>query len=1584
MQKKYLQEAEKYAKQNQRRRIWRKIVRVMACVVVFCTTYALILPAITQEKTQCGLSEHTHSESCYKKIEAESVAVLACTYESLGVHVHTSECYDSGNHLICGQADFVVHVHDGACVDASGVLACRIPEIPEHEHTDSCYAIEKAELTHVHEDACYGTERGELICKTAETDGHTHGESCFTQGELVCQIPEQEGHTHGEECSETVLVCSLEVEPHVHGEGCYQQKVCELSEDETHTHSEECCGSILVCDLTEQPHTHTDGCYETHFLCDLPETEGHTHGTDCYESIMTCELSEEPAHQHTDECYEMVSVLVCGLEEGTASAAEAETQESVEPELICGKQEIRLHCHDSVLCYAGSAEEGSLICTELAVSEHVHDESCYVTEEVALTDVDTLTCTLMEGHVHAEECYDEAGTLICTETENHVHGDMCYGTWVLSCELPEHTHTQTCYPETEYQCGLDSHTHTDTCFDSEENLICALTEHIHTEACIQSETLPMILMSESGGNGELKIKLFYDSADEENTNYPDGVSFYTESNMAGYLKIYPENMTESEMPQNVTVTLKLPKIYLEKNSVKIPEFISQSPHTISEVAEEGEYYVVSVHFDSYLQMEVVTLPFTMSFLDRETPDNYKLPVHATITYDGFEGSQTENLIYKPLYDPWEIVKYVNSNQIPAFAEDGASALVTANEPDGNPYLGDDTYAAFQFLINGVTSAGSYVTDINNRRNLCEITITDTLPTYEHVDGTTRIAVFDAEKNPGWVLSEDGITVSKTYSGNKTRECTDQITADTLYLRFPGAKMEIKTVEKGGTILTYQDVELDNAVSMVGTPSNMAEGETKPSDDDTLRFYMSTLVPADGNFTKSNGITEIYDGYSYKANEFQWNLVLSNPTAQDFCNVVIHDNSIVAEDPENTDPSLDERLKFVRLESGACMFQDSSLTLREVIDYVLFYTDSGETVTYTVDQLDWHNSSYFELIPDESKVFTAFEIYCKDSYQMKMHEILAFSAYTVFKDPNASHYDEADNSNNFFPNRATATYTYPVSNTTMMAWLTSQSQFHINPSSEDVAVEKEDYYWFFIDSYNVGDKVLFVVYPTGKLDDSKVYGDVQLVDLLPPGTSYVQGSWYYNPTYNTPNKTDYPFIDFVTGVEVQENYHNSGRTALIFHMDGNLLREKMAQWPGERYPVELYFQVRVEPDITSGQHFNHVYLVGDNLDTYKKEINYELDVYDLNNNGVTDEKIAHAQAPFTVKAAKAMYSEKFIKHANAASWTKQTLKLQVGSEFDYLLKMTNATDTARAGLVMFDTLPRIGDQNIFQSGARNSEFTVQLRDAITPPEGYQVYYTTNTGVYGMTMDTAVKDDSLWTQEIADYAQVTAFKIVANEGTVVASSASVSVQVPAKVVDVLDDASMALLHSKAPEEHDTGTVTSLIATNTFGYWTSDSTEAKESNPVSVRINFAGFRVKKVDSESGNGLLGAEFELKDLRGNVLQTVTSDELGIVQFNDLPAGTYILTETKAPAGYYTPNVSMRVKIEFNALTMDYTVTFTGDYQGSGSVSDPLIVKNRSGVELPNTGGAGTTTYTMAGLVLMLFSMAYLLYRPKARRREEF
>jgi LPXTG-motif cell wall-anchored protein len=47
-----------------------------------------------------------------------------------------------------------------------------------------------------------------------------------------------------------------------------------------------------------------------------------------------------------------------------------------------------------------------------------------------------------------------------------------------------------------------------------------------------------------------------------------------------------------------------------------------------------------------------------------------------------------------------------------------------------------------------------------------------------------------------------------------------------------------------------------------------------------------------------------------------------------------------------------------------------------------------------------------------------------------------------------------------------------------------------------------------------------------------------------------------------------------------------------------------------------------------------------------------------------------------------------------------------------------------------------------------------------------------------------------------------------------------------------------------------------------------------------------------------------------------------------------------------------------------------------------LVNKEVIGYVLPETGGAGTQMYTMAGLLLMLTSAAYLMYIHTKRRKE--
>lgn len=69
---------------QKRRKIWHKVVSFMAAVVVFCTTYALILPAITLEKQLiCTIDdiEHVHDETCYSSSQQEEVVQRVYTYE---------------------------------------------------------------------------------------------------------------------------------------------------------------------------------------------------------------------------------------------------------------------------------------------------------------------------------------------------------------------------------------------------------------------------------------------------------------------------------------------------------------------------------------------------------------------------------------------------------------------------------------------------------------------------------------------------------------------------------------------------------------------------------------------------------------------------------------------------------------------------------------------------------------------------------------------------------------------------------------------------------------------------------------------------------------------------------------------------------------------------------------------------------------------------------------------------------------------------------------------------------------------------------------------------------------------------------------------------------------------------------------------------------------------------------------------------------------------------------------------------------------------------------------------------------------
>lgn len=361
MKKDALQGAEKYTKAHQRKKRWYRVVTGLACVVVFCTVYALILPAITMEKGACEIPEHTHSEACYTQVTSATRTEPVCTIESLNLHQHDDTCYGSEGNLTRGYADFVVHQHDSACYDENGNLWCPLPEIETHEHTGSCYAVPETDApeVHTHTDDCYTVERGELICTESTEPAHVHTDDCYTETsalvceedhehtescyettrELTCGDTEEPVHQHTDQCYEQIktLICELPTEPAEETEPAEPELICEEKEIILHTHEpyespeDPGCydddGNLICGKIQVLKHQHTDACFETveepadteALTCTLPEDEKHTHTALCYGTWeLTCDMEE---HTHTEAC-------IAAEETGKTEVAE----ETTEPE----------------------------------------------------------------------------------------------------------------------------------------------------------------------------------------------------------------------------------------------------------------------------------------------------------------------------------------------------------------------------------------------------------------------------------------------------------------------------------------------------------------------------------------------------------------------------------------------------------------------------------------------------------------------------------------------------------------------------------------------------------------------------------------------------------------------------------------------------------------------------------------------------------------------------------------------------------------------------------------------------------------------------------------------------------------------------------------------------------------------------------------------------------------------------------------------------------------------------------------------------------------------------------------------------
>ncbi|MBF6978134.1 SpaH/EbpB family LPXTG-anchored major pilin [Aerococcaceae bacterium zg-BR22] len=163
------------------------------------------------------------------------------------------------------------------------------------------------------------------------------------------------------------------------------------------------------------------------------------------------------------------------------------------------------------------------------------------------------------------------------------------------------------------------------------------------------------------------------------------------------------------------------------------------------------------------------------------------------------------------------------------------------------------------------------------------------------------------------------------------------------------------------------------------------------------------------------------------------------------------------------------------------------------------------------------------------------------------------------------------------------------------------------------------------------------------------------------------------------------------------------------------------------------------------------------------------------------------------------------------------------------------------------------------------------------------------------------------------------------------------------------------------------------NTVTVNPNDKTDAP---PKTAKFYSGQITIKKVD-ENKKALIGAKFVVQNESSYLQETeneghkwvadkkdatvYTTDEDGIVTISGLKAGNYKITETEAPAGY-------------NLLKEPTKVDLTVE---QGGLIKTTTIVNKKGVELPSTGGMGTTIFYVIGGTLVVGAVVFLVAKRK-------
>ena len=144
----------------------------------------------------------------------------------------------------------------------------------------------------------------------------------------------------------------------------------------------------------------------------------------------------------------------------------------------------------------------------------------------------------------------------------------------------------------------------------------------------------------------------------------------------------------------------------------------------------------------------------------------------------------------------------------------------------------------------------------------------------------------------------------------------------------------------------------------------------------------------------------------------------------------------------------------------------------------------------------------------------------------------------------------------------------------------------------------------------------------------------------------------------------------------------------------------------------------------------------------------------------------------------------------------------------------------------------------------------------------------------------------------------------------------------------------------------------------------------------ILYKGSEESKVYAQVTNGKLTGWTKTK----TGATTLVSDAEGKIAVEGLDADTYYLEETKAPGGYN--KLAGPVKVEISHEVTDAGAHMTHTLKQDTTVVEKVGIENKSGTELPSTGGIGTTIFYVLGSILVIGAVVLLIAKKRMSASE--